>query len=222
MRSLVMATCLAGALGLGLCVAPAFAQTADAPLSGKHAGTVLVRLRAIGVIPEDNGSSTSIGGRVRTTAQPAPEVDFSYFFTDNIAAELIVASTRHSIKAVGTVVGDVPVGSAWVLPPTLTLQYHFMPHERFSPYIGAGVNASLFYATSAAGPTVTKLSMGNGIGAALQIGFDYNISGPWFANFDVKQIFLDTKAHISTVLGPVTAKTGLDPLVIGAGIAYRF
>jgi outer membrane protein W len=50
----------------------------------------MIRVRAIGVIPEDNSSSISvIGGHVSATAQAAPEIDFSYFLTDNIALELI-------------------------------------------------------------------------------------------------------------------------------------
>jgi outer membrane protein len=220
MRRTLFATCLFGALALS---GAASAQTAgDDALVGKAAGTFMIRGRAIGVIPEDNGSSTSIGGHVSTTAQPAPEVDVSYFLTDNLALELIAASTRHSIKATGTAVGDVDVGSAWVLPPTLTLQYHLFPHERFSPYVGVGLNASFFYATSASGPVVKNFSLDNNVGEAVQIGFDYNVTGHWFANFDVKQIFLNTTAHINTVLGPVTAKTSLDPLVIGAGVGYRF
>ncbi len=194
----------------------------DDPPVGKQAGTVMIRLRAIGVVPEDNSSSTTIGGHVNATAQAAPEVDFSYFFTDNIAAELIAATTRHDLQARGTSVGTVDVGSAWVLPPTLTLQYHFMPHERFSPYVGVGMNVSFFYGNSAAGPTVKSFSLDNNVGAALQAGFDYNVSGHWFANFDVKQIFVNTTAHLNTALGPVTAKTSLDPLVVGAGVGYRF
>jgi outer membrane protein len=199
-----------------------FAAAPSSEFAGKQAGTFMIRLRAIGVIPQDNNSSTSIGGHVQTTAQPAPEVDVSYFFTDNIAAELIAATTRHSVTAVGTAVGRVPVGAAWVLPPTLTVQWHFMPHERFSPYVGAGINASFFYATQAAKPTVTSLKMSNSIGPALQIGFDYNVTDRWFFNVDAKEIFLTTKAKLNTVLGPVSAKTSLDPFVIGAGVGYRF
>jgi outer membrane protein len=220
MKRSLFAICLSGGmLTLG---GAAWAQTpADAPV-GKAAGSVMVRARAIGVIPEDNSSSTSIGGHVETSASAAPEVDFSYFFTDNIAAELILATTRHSLEAHGTAIGNVDAGKTWVLPPTLTLQYHFMPHERFSPYVGAGLAVMFFYSTQGAGPTVQSLSLDNNVGAAIQAGFDYNFTGHWFANFDVKQIFLDTTAHLSTALGPVTATTRLDPLVVGAGIGYRF
>jgi outer membrane protein len=221
MKRTLFATCLLGAMALA---GAASAQTADddTPV-GKQAGTLMVRLRAIGVIPEDSSSSVSpIGGHVDVSSQAAPEVDFSYFFTDNIAAELIAATTRHDIQATGTALGNVSVGTAWVLPPTVTLQYHFFPRERFSPYIGAGLNVSFFYDTSPSKPIVQSFSLDNSVGAALQVGFDYNFSGHWFANVDVKQIFVSTTAHINTLLGPVTARTALNPLVIGAGIGYRF
>jgi outer membrane protein len=215
--------CAAGFAGAMLLCGAASAQTVDgdAPL-GKAAGTFMVRARAIGVMPEDTSSSTSIGGTVNVTAQAAPEADFSYFFTDHIAAELIAATTRHELSANGTAVGNADVGSTWVLPPTLTVQYHFMPHERFSPYIGAGINYSIFYDTKGAGPVVRSVSLDNNVGAALQAGVDYNMTGHWFLNLDVKQIFLNTTAHVNTVLGPITAKTSLNPLVAGAGIGYRF
>jgi outer membrane protein len=112
--------------------------------------------------------------------------------TNNIAVELIAATTQHSLSASGTAVGKVDVGSTWVLPPTLTVQYHFMPASRISPYVGAGVNASFFYGTRPAGPTVRSMSVNNSWGPAIQAGVDYNFSGHWFANFDVKQIFLNT------------------------------
>jgi outer membrane protein len=193
------------------------------PLVGKEANTFMIRLRAIGVIPLNSSSSVSaIGGSVSATAQAAPEVDLSYFLTDHIAFELIAASTRHNVSVRNSILGNVDVGSVWVLPPTLTVQYHFMPHSAFSPYIGAGINVSFFYATQPANPPVTHWSMSNYVGAAIQAGFDYNFSGHWFANFDVKQIFLNSTAKVDALGTTVTAKTSLNPLVIGAGIGYRF
>ena len=74
--------------------------------------------------------------------QGTPEVDLSYFFTDHLAAELIAPRTRHEISASGTAIGHVDVGSTYVLPPTLTVQYHFMPHARLSSYAGAGLTVA--------------------------------------------------------------------------------
>lgn len=224
MKKLLLATSLLSAFAFAGTARAQSAFDFNAPPVGKAANTVMVRIRAIGVIPEDNTSSvTAIGGKVSTTAQAAPEIDLSYFFTDNIAAELIAASTRHEVSVTGSALpGKVDVGSAWVLPPTLTVQYHFMPHSQFSPYVGVGLNASWFYDSQPAKPVVTKFTLNNTWGPALQAGFDYNFGGHWFANFDVKQIFMHTGAHVMTVLGAVKGNTSLDPLVIGAGIGYRF
>jgi outer membrane protein len=223
MKRTLFATTLLGAMALGLAASAQGLLDMNAPLIGKEAGAFMIRARAIGVIPENNSSRISvIGGHVDATAQAAPEFDFSYFLTDNIALELIAATTRHDVKAKGTAVGDIDVGSVWALPPTLTLQYHFLPHSRFSPYVGAGVNVTFWYGASPANPPVTHFSVGTGIGPAIQAGIDYNISGHWFANVDVKQIFLNTNAHVDALGTTVKAHTALDPLVVGMGIGYRF
>jgi outer membrane protein len=221
MRQFLFATSLLSALAVsGVASAQGFW---DLPPVGKEAGSFMIRARAIGVIPQDSSSGISgIGGTVSTSSSAAPELDFSYFLTDNIAFELIAATTKHDLYANGSALtpGSYHVGSTWVLPPTLLLQYHFRPHERFSPYVGAGLNVSFFYSTEAAGNAVQQLAMTNNVGAAVQAGFDYNITGHWFANFDVKQIFVNTQASING--GAIKAKTALNPTVIGAGIGYRF
>jgi len=107
-----------------------------------------------------------------------------------------------------------------VLPPTVTLQHHFMPQSRFSPYAVVGMTVAFFYDSRPSGPTVTKVGLSNNVGAAVQAGFDCNISGHWFANFDAKQIFLNTEARING--STIVAKTALDPTVVGAGSGYRF
>jgi len=221
MTRILFTACLAGALALGgAASAQTVAPDPDAPV-GKQANTFMVRLRAIGVLPQDTWSSIStIGGKVDVSNQAAPEVDVSYFVTDHIGFELIAATTRHVLHATDTALGTVDVGSTWVLPPTLTVQYHFMPHQRFSPYVGVGPNLTFFYDTHAAGGTVSHLSISNKGGVAIQAGFDYNVRGHWFANFDVKQIFVQADASLN--YGAIHAKTGLSPTVIGAGIGYRF
>lgn len=199
---------------------PVLAQDVDAD-AGKTAGSIMVRARGLGVLPETSSSSISaIGGHVNATDTAAPEIDGSYFFTDHIAVEAIAATTRHHITARGTAAGDVDVGQVRLLPPTVTLQWHFLPQGTFSPYVGAGVNYTWFFDTSVPHTTVKSVSYDDGFGAALQIGADYHLTGRWYANFDVKQLFLNTTAKIDG--GAVRANVDLNPLLVGAGIGYRF
>jgi outer membrane protein len=119
-------------------------ETSQGSFIVKHAGTIAARARAIGVIPENLSTIVSvIGGKVGVPATPAPDVDVSYFFTDHIAAELIAASARREASVSGSILGHVDVGSVYVLPPTLTLQYHFFPKNRISPYVAARADRGL-------------------------------------------------------------------------------
>jgi outer membrane protein len=171
-----------------------------------------VRVRVLGVITNDSGSVNGFPGTDLSYSDTVvPELDISYFFTDNIAAELILGTTYANIKEDGLL--GVPVGKSWLLPPTLTLQYHFTDLGAFKPYVGAGVNYSLFYNQSSKGD----------FGWALQAGFDYMLDEHWGLNFDVKKIFLETKWKADhDVLGPLSGKAKIDPWLIGAGVTYRF
>lgn len=222
MRPSLFAACLTCLLGLTTAAAAQSPFDLGTPPVGKQAGSVMVRIRGVGVIPLDSSSSISaIGGHVSTSSSGAAEADFSYFLTDNIAFELIAATTKHDLSAVGSALGArAAVGSVWVLPPTLTVQYHFMPHQRLSPYVGVGLNTTFFYGARAAGGAVHSLSLDDSVGAALQAGVDYNVAGHWFLNLDVKQLFLSTTANING--GAINAKTALNPLIVGAGVGFRF
>ena len=107
----------------------------------------LIRARALWIKPEASSPVLPfLGGNVTDISSTVvPELDFSYFFTNHIAAELILATNRHHVIANNTVLGTVDLGKVSLLPPTLTLQYHFIPESTFSPYVGAGVNYTFFY-----------------------------------------------------------------------------
>ena len=162
-----------------------------------------------------------------------PELDISYFFTPNIAAELILGVTRHSITGTGSL-SALPIGKTTLLPPTLTLQYHFTDLGPFKPYIGAGVNYTVFFNTSAAnvlaaivGPpaivaTTTNLRVSNQFGAAVQFGFDYMLDRHRGLKVDVKKLWLRPD-YTATVSGlPVSGTAHLDPWLVGAGITNKF
>jgi len=211
--SMIAAMAIAALLGTTALSVPAFAD--DAGFKGKSAGDFLVRARGLWVAP-DESASTSIGGDVSVNNDVVPEVDFSYFATDNIAFELIAATTRHKVShsAAGS------LGKVSLLPPTLTVQYHFMPKSQFSPYVGAGLNYTFFYDEDAPGGGINSIDYENHIGYALQAGADYALGGNWSLNVDVKKIFLSTDVSING--GAVTADVDLDPWIVGVGVGYRF
>ncbi|MAI62064.1 MAG: hypothetical protein CBB87_06180 [Micavibrio sp. TMED27] len=177
-----------------------------------------IRARAIGVIPDDGGHTT-IGGKPDADNAFVPEVDVTYFMTNNWALELIAATSPHDLKLKNSVLGDLDLGDTWILPPTLTLQYHLDREAKFSPYVGAGINYTLPYSEDAAGGVVTSLDADGSFGFALQAGADYWLNDNWGLNFDVKKVWLDVDA---TVNNTITGEVELDPWIVGVGVSYRF
>lgn len=224
------------------------AQAADLPVYTKAPvveafNPWMIRLRALGVIPDAGGSTVTVAGfpalsspnsGLSISDQVVPELDISYFFTRNIAAELILGVTRHSISGTGSL-SPLPIGKTTLLPPTLTLQYHFTNFGAFKPYIGAGINYTVFFNTSAAnvatnvvgppaGPfAVTNLSVSNAFGGAVQFGFDYMLDKHWGLNVDVKKLWLrpDYTAVVNGAI-PVSGTAHIDPWLVGGGITYKF
>jgi len=194
---------------------------ADDAYKGFQAGDILVRGRMLSVIPNVTSSVSGIGGSVDASNSFEPEADATYFITPNIAVEAIAAVTRHHLRDNGSSLGTVDLGHVSLLPPTITGQYHFMPDKAFSPYVGAGVNYTFFFdSTLPNGSAAKSISYQNNWGGALQAGFDYHIVGNWYANMDVKHLFLSTKAKING--GAIESNVSLDPTIAGIGIGYKF
>jgi len=102
------------------------------------------------------------------------------------------------------------------------LQYHFTPDEKFSPYVGAGLNYSMFYGEDEAAG-FNSLDVDGGVGYALQAGFDYWINDHWGVNFDAKYVDLEVDVDVNLGATPLSANdVDLDPWIVGAGISYRF
>ncbi|WP_203293296.1 OmpW/AlkL family protein [Luteirhabdus pelagi] len=180
------------------------------------------RLRGVVVTPDESATIDVIGGDAEISTTVIPELDITYFFTENIAAELILGTTKHDVTAIDTAVGDIDLGSIWLLPPTLTAQYHFTGGN-LKPYVGAGINYTIFWGADE-GPVADEVSYDNNIGFALQGGLDYSFNDHWFINADVKKLFLSTDATVdaTTALGAtVGAEVDINPWLIGLGVGYR-
>ncbi|WP_227320773.1 OmpW/AlkL family protein [Acidisoma silvae] len=209
-------------IGIALAVplATASAQTADSS-DNLVAGSVLVRGRILGVIPKHGSATISrIGGHLQNSDSVAPEVDISYFFTNHIAVEAEVGYEHTTLTAQGTRLGNVAIGKVSSVPIFVVPQYHLLPFSRFNPYIGIGLAILPYFDADPAGGLVQQLSVSSEAGAIFQIGVDYRVSGPWYANFDVKKLILS--AHATANNGALSASGQVNPWVIGAGIGYRF
>ncbi len=210
----------ASAILLGLAALPQASAADIETRMGVQKSPWQIRVRALGVVPTDKGNIDQIAGsNLAYSNSVTPELDISYFFTDNIAAELILGTTSSKIYAENAGGATGQVGKTWILPPTLTLQYHFTDFGAFKPYVGAGLNYTMFYNQDATG-ALTDIDVEDTFGAALQVGFDYMIDDHWGVNFDVKKLFL--RPEWSANGGTLTGKAKLDPWLIGTGLTYRF
>ncbi len=193
-----------------------------------------VRLRGVGVVPQEKATIGIIGGDVDIHNYFIPELDFTYFFTKNIAAELILGTTKHNVNTTSSdlsAIGlptdvDVDLGSVWLLPPTLLAQYHIHAYDGIKPYVGAGVNYTIFYSEKA-GDVVQNVKYKNQFGYAFQVGVDIDLNDKFFINLDVKKIFVKTDVTVDAsnlAGGPldIPADVKIDPLLIGFGVGMRF
>ena len=184
-------------------------------------GDWLVRFGVANVSPND--SSTGLSG-VGPTATVGVDDDtqvfanLSYMIKENIALELLAATPfSHDIVGTGALAGLGKVGETQQLPPTFSVQYHFKPKASVRPYVGAGINYTVFFSEKATN-TITSLKLDDSIGLALQAGVDIDISKDWFFNADVRYINIETTA--TTDLG--TAEVKINPTVISLGVGTRF
>lgn len=197
----------------------------------------MVRGRVLGVLPDESADlsvgNAALAGGVDIGDQYVPELDITYFFNDNIAVELILAVTPHDVDAVGVTVpgaldnATVDLGDVWLLPPTLTLQYHFDTGTQFKPYVGAGVNATFFFDEDK-GSVADGIDYDPSFGGALQVGVDYDLDGEpggWLLNADIKKVWINTDVTVdfTTALGAtVDADVDINPTVVGIGFGYKF
>jgi outer membrane protein len=171
----------------------------------------LVRAR---VVHLDMANKDSTGLNLTVDNKVIPEVDVSYFFNKNVAAELILTvPQQQTVSASGADIGNFKH-----LPPTLTLQYHFTNFNGYKPYVGAGVNYTKVNQVNLV--TGHKLD-GDSLGAALQVGVDVPLTKQVSLNFDVKKVYLQTGVYDGTT-GVKAGTLKLDPVLVGVGLGYRF
>lgn len=195
-----------GVFGLALLGASALANAHEA-------GDWLVRIGGGQVDPKsNNGDVVDVGSDSSVTAT------LTYMMTEHWAIDVLAAwPFEHSINLKGD---GTRVGSTKHLPPTVSLQYHFLPNADFQPYVGLGLNYTNFFDEETTGPLAgSDLSLDDSWGVAAQVGIDWMLGDTWFVNADVRWIDINTDAFLD---GVFLEEVEIDPMVYSASVGFRF
>ncbi|OZI47236.1 hypothetical protein CEK29_00290 [Bordetella genomosp. 5] len=192
---------------------------ATAPAVAHEEGDWLLTVGATQVRPKSNNGSVlngAVGLDVNNNVRPSFTV--TYMATRNVGIELLGAwPFEHDIRGSG---GLGKIGSTKQLPPTLSLQWHFLPDSTVQPYVGIGLNYTTFFDTKTHGAlSGSKLELSDSWGIAGQVGVDVKLSERWFMNADLRYIDISSKVKLD---GQRIGTARIDPWVATVGVGYRF
>lgn len=225
-----------------------------------QAGDILIRGGLTSVNP-DNQHSTIYAAGDQTVNLGAGAItasvdddtqlglNFVYFFDSNWAIELLAATPFSHDIMVDTGAGVTKLGDTKHLPPTLSALYYFDTNSAFKPYVGVGINYTIFFddsfdsaLTGPSSPDIVSISDGTtttAVGAPLdandldldsswglsaQIGVDYDLGDNWSVNVSARYIDINTKATFTAVGGavPGNVSVDVDPMVYSVMLGYTF
>ena len=149
----------------------------------------------------------------------SPTFNVSYFLTDNISTEVLAAwPFTHGVDLRPFAGGKQRVGNVDHLPPTVSLNWHFNPEGTWRPYIGVGLNYTMFSSEETRGPFAgSSLKLDDSFGAAGQVGIDIG-EGNWFVNLNARYIQIESDAELD---GEKLGTLDINPWVYGVHIGYK-
>ncbi|QUM75342.1 outer membrane protein OmpW [Moritella sp. 24] len=213
----------------GLITASLLSATLAAPAFAHQQGDIIVRAGAIMVAPNESSDDVDITGvanfgefQVNDNTQLG--LNFTYMATDNIGIELVAATPfKHEVALEATGV----IAEVHQLPPTLLAQYYFgNAGSKLRPYVGAGVNFTVFYDTkfndTGKGAGLSNLDMSNSVGLAAQVGVDYKINEKWLVNASVMYAGISSDVTFDVGNDSYKIETDIDPLVYMVSVGYVF
>jgi outer membrane protein len=190
-------------------LATSIAVLGSSQVMAYEAGDIMVKAGVIHVAPKDDSGF----GDVKVKSDTQLGLTGTYMVTPKIGIELLAATPfKHSIE----VDGD-RIGTTKHLPPTLSAQYYPMDSaSAFQPYIGAGLNMTLFFDEAGAVKGDAAGPLSDSFGLSVSAGINYDIDDKLMANVGVWYMDIDTelKAADETV--------EIDPIVVMAGVGYKF
>ncbi|WP_371187387.1 OmpW family protein [Thalassotalea maritima] len=210
-----------------------------------EAGDFVVRGGITSVNPDNNkevvnvealGGATPLSVSVKDDEQLG--LNFVYFIDSNWALEVLAATPfNHDINIhdpqsispdlFGTDVDGAVLADVTHLPPTVSALYYFDTGSNFMPYVGVGLNYTVFFEEDFKdGPSdlgFNDLELDDSFGLAVQLGADYQLNDNWHVNASVRYIDIDTTATFKIgddITG--SADVAIDPMVYSVMLGYKF
>ncbi len=159
----------------------------------------------------DNGTLAGLDADVDADTRPIFTAE--YFVRDNLGIELLAATPfSHEV----TLGGSIDAGTVKHLPPTLSLNYHFATNSAWKPYVGAGINYTIFFDEKSA---LGDLELDNSVGLALQAGLDYMVTEKGAVRLNVRWFDIDSDVKLN---GADIGTAEIDPWLVGVSYVHRF
>lgn len=215
---------------LAIAITTVSASAVALPASAQSAGDVLVRFGPATVMPNDDS------GEVEPVANTGVEVEdgnslaftVSYMYTDNIGFSVLGSLPfEHDIKGDKDLDG-IDVATIEHLPPTFIAEYYFDPGSDVRPYVGAGINYTIFSNEDADSELETlvggdvDIDLDDSVGLAVMAGVDVDINEDWFFNASLWYIDIETDAELDTPIGDLEVNVDIDPWVVMVGVGTTF
>ena len=209
--------------GLALCLITPLAQAESA----LDKGDVLLRAGPALIDPESDGLQVTGLGTISADSAVGLAFNVEYMFARNFGVELLASLPfTHDLQLNGTKIGETKH-----LPPTLSINYH-LPLGAFVPYVGVGVNWTIFYDEKLDSSLDSVLLLDDSIGLAGQIGLDWILGNNLVINANVRYVSIETDAVIGGDL-PLALTSGassvaalgtvkINPWIYGLNIGYKF
>lgn len=216
MKTSALRNTLFAAAALGGLAAPASAQERNWFV---HVGPAQLTL-ADGADIVAGGTALPDAG-IDTDPQYTGVVEIGRFVAPQVAVALTLgAPPVAKFDGTGSLEALGRLGSVRYGPGALTVQYHPIRTGRFQPYVGAGATYMHIFSTKDA--ALSDIEVKDDIGPLIQAGANYYFSDRTGIFFDVKKGWLRTQATATLGPAPIDADLKLDPLVLNAGLAFRF
>ncbi|WNC68574.1 OmpW family outer membrane protein [Thalassotalea nanhaiensis] len=170
---------------------------------------------------EDSGLTLSVDDNTQLG------LNFVYFFDSNWAIEVLAATPfTHDVKlqAAGT---ETTLAEVTHLPPTVSAVYYFDTGSKFMPYVGAGLNYTIFFDeefdSTYKDAGFSNLELDGSFGFALQVGADYQLNEKWHINASARYIDIGTDATFDVGGASIgESSVDVDPMVYSLMLGYKF